>query len=99
MPSSYDWNARGCFMKRSYTPEKQATQSVLEEANGFVQIRYCHSNMIDVPCGYDSLIRHHVLPLRTNDWRNPEEELFAQYHAKQSEATRGGAGLFTRSAA
>ena len=83
-----DWNARGCLMKRSDAPEKQATQSVLEEANGFVQIWYCHSNMIDVPCGYDSLIRHHVgplLPLRTNDWRNPQEKLFSQNHARQSE--------------
>lgn len=46
-----------------------------------------HSNMIHVPRGYDSLTRHRVsplLPLRTNDRRDPEEELFSQHHAEQS---------------
>jgi hypothetical protein len=82
-----DWNARGSFMKRSYAPEKQAAQSVLEEANGFVQSWYCHSDVIHVPRGHDSLIRHRIfslLPLRTNDRCDPEEELFSQYHAEQS---------------
>jgi hypothetical protein len=78
--NAVDCNTGGCFMKRSYTPEKQAAQSVLEKVNGFVQTRYGHSDVIHVPRGYDSLTRHPaspLLPLRPNDRCDPQEKLFS----------------------